>query len=158
MKQSLEVAEVSLHNPHKNAPKFDLLSIDGELYSNVQLLLRRQGVVWGHQPERTGGKWKIILFVVRWAMKKPHCNPAMTWTVTSFQLVLGHVWLNLSLRLPKAVVRNFGKNPWVSFKGRYQKPHANCQCWLLHEGEVETTRCYGFTPAGKCLDLGFSQR
>lgn len=63
----------------------------------------------------------------------------------------------LSLRLPKPVVRDFGKNPGVSFKDRHQKPRANCQYWLSHEGEVETTQCYA-SPAGKCLDLGFLQR
>lgn len=39
-------------------------------------------------------------------MKKPHCNPAMTRTVTQLQLILG-----LYLRLPEPVDRDFRKNP-----------------------------------------------
>lgn len=73
----------------------------------------------------------------------------------SFSWPVGHVRLNLNLRLPKPVGRDFWKNPspllfkLASFKDRSQKPHGNCKYWLLHENGVEAIQCWEML--GFCL-------
>lgn len=137
MKQNLEVAEVSLHNSCKNAPTFYCCIMMNNFIAMFSSCWEDKEWCEDTNPagQEESGKWFCLWWGELW---RSH-TAILPWP-EQFQLIFG-----LSLKLPKPVIRDFGKNPWVSYKDRYQTPHANCQYWLLHEGEVETTQCYCFT-------------